>query len=107
MWTVCITSIRHVLKLNGYGGPQAKVNGKSQRFKGVGNFSSLFVLSYRISTHAHYIIDKYDLCKGKYQGSFSVLNKNNMNNKAIDKLLFLNHHVLIVSKDSATVLKVS
>jgi len=69
--------------------------------------NSLFVLSYRISTHAHYIIDKYDLCKGKYQGSFSVLNKNNMNNKAIDKLLFLNHHVLIVSKDSATVLKVS
>jgi|GEM_PF-1662488 len=41
MWTVCITSIRHVLKLNGYGGPQAKVNGKSQRFKGVGNFSKL------------------------------------------------------------------
>ena len=41
MWTVCITSIRHVLKLNGYGGPQAKVNGKSQRFKGVGNFSQL------------------------------------------------------------------
>ena len=34
MWTVCITSIRHVLKLNGYGGPQAKVNGKSQCFKG-------------------------------------------------------------------------
>ena len=28
-----------MLKLNGYGGPQAKVNGKSQRFKGVGNFS--------------------------------------------------------------------
>ena len=34
MWTDSITSIRHVLKLNGYGGPQAKVNGKSQRFKG-------------------------------------------------------------------------
>ena len=34
MWTDCITSIRHVLKLNGYGGPQAKVNGKSQCFKG-------------------------------------------------------------------------
>lgn len=34
MWTVCITSIRHVLKLNGYGGPQAKVKGKSQCFKG-------------------------------------------------------------------------
>ena len=34
MWTVCITSIRHVLKLNGCGGRQAKVNGKSQCFKG-------------------------------------------------------------------------
>ena len=34
MWTVCITSIRHVLKLNGYGGPQAKANEKRQRFKG-------------------------------------------------------------------------
>ena len=34
MWTDCITSIRHVLKLNGYGGPQAKANEKRQRFKG-------------------------------------------------------------------------
>jgi len=34
MWTVCITSIRHVLKLNGYGGPQAKANEKRLRFKG-------------------------------------------------------------------------
>ena len=34
MWTVCITSISHVLKLNGYGRPQAKVNEKSQGFKG-------------------------------------------------------------------------
>ena len=34
MWTVCITSIRHVLKLKGYGGRQAKANEKRQRFKG-------------------------------------------------------------------------
>ena len=34
MWTVCITSIRHVLKLKGYGEPQAKANEKRQRFKG-------------------------------------------------------------------------
>ena len=34
MWTVCITSIRHVLKLNGHGGPHAKVNEKNQGFKG-------------------------------------------------------------------------
>ena len=34
MWTVCITSISHVLKLNGYGGLQVKVNEKNQCFKG-------------------------------------------------------------------------
>ena len=34
MWTDCITSISHVLKLNGYGGPQAKVNEKRLCFKG-------------------------------------------------------------------------
>ena len=34
MWTVCITSISHVLKLNGYGGRQAKVNEKRLCFKG-------------------------------------------------------------------------
>ena len=34
MWTDCITSISHVLKLNGYGGPQAKANEKRLRFKG-------------------------------------------------------------------------
>ena len=44
MWTVCITSISHVLKLNGYGGPQAKVNGKSQCFKGWETLVKLYVL---------------------------------------------------------------
>ena len=40
MWAVCITSISHVLKLNGYGRRQTKVNGKRLRFRGgVGNFS--------------------------------------------------------------------
>lgn len=34
MWTDCITSISYVLKLNGYGRRQAKVNGKRLRFKG-------------------------------------------------------------------------
>ena len=57
MWTVCITSIRHVLKLNGYGGRQAKANEKRQRFKGwetLVNYSfvrlffiSLFILGYK------------------------------------------------------------
>ena len=34
MWTVCITSVSHVLKVNEYGGRQAKVNEKRQCFKG-------------------------------------------------------------------------
>ena len=46
MWTVCITSISHVLKLNGYGGLQAKVNEKNQCFKGwetLGNNFTTFI----------------------------------------------------------------
>lgn len=34
MWTVYITSISHVLKVNEYGGRQVKVNEKRQCFKG-------------------------------------------------------------------------
>ena len=34
MWAVCITSVSHVLKVNGYGGRQAKVGEKRQCFKG-------------------------------------------------------------------------
>ena len=34
MWTDCLTSIIHVLKLNGYKGRQAKVGEKRQCFKG-------------------------------------------------------------------------
>ena len=34
MWIVCITSVRHVLTVNGYGGRQTKENEKSQCFKG-------------------------------------------------------------------------
>ena len=43
MWIVCITSVRHVLTVNGYGGRQTKENEKSWCFKGwetlVGNYS--------------------------------------------------------------------
>ena len=39
MWTDYITSVSHVLKVNEYGGRQAKVNEKRQCFKGGGNFS--------------------------------------------------------------------
>ncbi|WP_217935558.1 hypothetical protein, partial [Parabacteroides distasonis] len=33
-WIVCITSVRHVLTVNGYGGRQTKENEKSWCFKG-------------------------------------------------------------------------
>ena len=34
MWIVCITSVRHVLTVNGCGGRQTKENEKSWCFKG-------------------------------------------------------------------------
>lgn len=34
MWIVCITSVRYVLTVNGYGGRQTKENEKSWCFKG-------------------------------------------------------------------------
>ena len=48
MWIVCITSVRHVLTVNGYGGRQTKENEKSWCFKGWETLVSLrfiFVLS--------------------------------------------------------------
>ena len=47
MWIVCITSVRHVLTVNGYGGRQTKENEKSWCFKGwetlVHNFTEKYV----------------------------------------------------------------
>ena len=34
MWIVCITSVRHVLTVNGYGGRRTKEDEKSWCFKG-------------------------------------------------------------------------
>ena len=61
MWTVCITSIRHVLKLNGYGGPQAKVNGKSQRFKGWETLGSNDILN-RSTCFPQYFVTSMVIC---------------------------------------------
>lgn len=50
MWIVCITSVRHVLTVNGYGGRQTKENEKSWCFKGwetlVHNFTENMFLKY-------------------------------------------------------------
>lgn len=42
MWIVCITSVRHVLTVNGYGGRQTKENEKSWCFKGWETLVSYF-----------------------------------------------------------------
>ena len=46
MWIVCITSVRHVLTVNGYGGRQTKENEKSWCFKGWETLVKLFVNDY-------------------------------------------------------------
>ena len=44
MWIVCITSVRHVLTVNGYGGRQTKENEKSWCFKGWETLDSILLL---------------------------------------------------------------
>ena len=48
MWIVCITSVRHVLTVNGYGGRQTKENEKSWCFKG---WETLVILLYFTDVH--------------------------------------------------------
>ncbi|TWV59919.1 hypothetical protein FR997_14015 [Phocaeicola dorei] len=43
MWIVCITSVRHVLTVNGYGGRQTKENEKSWCFKGWETLVSVYI----------------------------------------------------------------
>ena len=45
MWIVCITSVRHVLTVNGYGGRQTKENEKSWCFKGWETLGSNHILN--------------------------------------------------------------
>lgn len=46
MWIVCITSVRHVLTVNGYGGRQTKENEKSWCFKGWETLVNYTLLNY-------------------------------------------------------------
>lgn len=48
MWIVCITSVRHVLTVNGYGGRQTKENEKSWCFKGWETLVSDLLVSYYV-----------------------------------------------------------
>lgn len=57
MWIVCITSVRYVLTVNGYGGRQTKENEKSWCFKGwetlVHNFTEKYVSKiYKYQLHS-------------------------------------------------------
>ena len=51
MWTDYITSISHVLKVNEYGGRQAKVNEKRQCFKGWETLDNKFKVYSPIYSH--------------------------------------------------------
>lgn len=46
MWIVCITSVRHVLTVNGYGGRQTKENEKSWCFKGWETLVTYFIVEF-------------------------------------------------------------
>jgi len=66
MWIVCITSVRHVLTVNGYGGRQTKENEKSWCFKGwetlVANILHINILSIcwgLLKKKQHYFIFSY------------------------------------------------
>ena len=49
MWIVCITSVRHVLTVNGYGGRQTKENEKSWCFKGWETLVISFIGGYNVA----------------------------------------------------------
>ena len=53
MWIVCITSVRHVLTVNGYGGRQTKENEKSWCFKG---WETLVIKVYNPSKKPQYVV---------------------------------------------------
>ena len=58
MWIVCITSVRHVLTVNGYGGRQTKENEKSWCFKGWETLVIIFSKSLSLY-HTSYINYSY------------------------------------------------
>ena len=53
MWIVCITSVRHVLTVNGYGGRQTKENEKSQCFKGWETLVKLYIDRYLVFDYSN------------------------------------------------------
>lgn len=71
MWIVCITSVRHVLTVNGYGGRQTKENEKSWCFKGWETLDNEFAQGVGLGL---------SICKvivGKMQGRIEVTSEIN------------------------------
>lgn len=70
MWIVCITSVRHVLTVNGYGGRQTKENEKSWCFKGWETLVKKVSLSHehiiavlmRSCSTSHFFVVQYTDC---------------------------------------------
>ncbi len=64
MWIVCITSVRHVLTVNGYGGRQTKENEKSWCFKG---WETLVMIHVLAETNVF-----FDICNTKKEKLFCI-----------------------------------
>lgn len=67
MWIVCITSVRHVLTVNGYGGRQTKENEKSWCFKGWETLVNI------IDLHNHNRYNNHNDCDHKTELSPLIL----------------------------------
>lgn len=61
MWIVCITSVRHVLTVNGYGGRQTKENEKSWCFKG---WETLVITIAELARRLNFAADETALAAG-------------------------------------------
>ena len=79
MWIVCITSVRHVLTVNGYGGRQTKENEKSWCFKGWETLVNNYICSmhFYLTTYKHqskYTIEEIvELIKKKHGSDAQII----------------------------------
>ena len=103
MWIVCITSVRHVLTVNGYGGRQTKENEKSWCFKGwetLVNKSSMLVVEDEMDFGK--IIDEMRFLDENDDAYLSKLRENwfvRVNEKEYWKCLFIDFFDNIFSQD--------
>lgn len=90
MWIVCITSVRHVLTVNGYGGRQTKENEKSWCFKGWETLDNKYIYKNRIFIF---------FCSRNYESIFKT-------HIFMDYTLYIiNHNMKIFPKNNRTKIK--